>query len=357
MSVSGLELPGSLSLTLNATTDVGSTMENIGIHLIEQDTTRSTSYTPTAVNYYIQVTHNLNQYVKYWPSTANTTDNALTISNGSDDVYSFDGCTINTGALCSDTKFGLALPSNVSVKLPTAASVLVAAGMIDATAINSTTVEFPVQLTINTSDQGIMTASIAVLPSIGTEGASIVRSVADQSLKAQVAYWEVTVTTPPLTGYTPRSVRTLTGTSPALFTKATRVLNYDVLQLLPTDSDILAEVLTVAELNDRFFAAPLAVIKAFYHNFNMLASATIVIDAMLKTADNAVNNAISTYARNKNLTDIGTATAPTIFATGEKIVAATSTTYAISINDYNGTATDIISAANTNYIYGVLCQS
>lgn len=281
MSLSGLELTGSLSVTQNATDDVGTSMQNT-LTLQEVNTTRPTATTTATAAYYIKVVADINASITFHASDADSNE---------DDAWSMAALSYN------NTDDAAA----ATLKLPTASNVSVDAGLITANHDGGSGT-FPVTLTVSANDQGVLSSSIAI------SGDSIVGSNDDDYGQAQQAYWPINDGTNDYSSSGPTA-------------------------LGETDPDVLTASLSAANLTTHY-ATELAAINAQYNNEAMVSSWTLSVSLVAQ----ATNSNLSNHARANSKTDAN------VFAAGDKIVAATPYSYSVAINDYTGAATTIVSA-------------
>ena len=281
---SALQLPGSLSVSQNALLPVGDSLDTF-VEMLVAEAVRDAATDSGTFTYYIEVPVDLNALITYTPSE--TGDNV-------DDAYAFVGFSVT-----DDPSANILLPSVSGVNVP--------AGLIDANNVPRGTLpaQFPVNLTIAVSNTGMMTGTIAI------SGADVTSDVVDSSLKAQVAYWDVSGVTVP----TPT----------------------------PTSSDVLGATLAASQL-DGHFASELATILDYYNNVQLLDTWTVSISEI----ESSTNNSLAQHAR--QIGDTGTST---IFAQGDQVMAMTPFSYSVAIVDYLGNSTPVIASSN---VYGVATQ-
>lgn len=283
--MSGLQLPGSLSVTQSTLADVGTSMDVV-VQSAVQEAARSSADGSASFTYYIQADYNINGAISYTASSD---------ANGLDDAYSMSAITVNS-----------ATATNAALSLPSASSVTVSAGDIDAQNSSGTSLgNFPVVLTVSVDSIGRMTSSIAIT------GSDVISSTSDDAAKAQVMYWSGIDTTSTVSA---------------------------------TTADVLSATLNTSKLSTKY-SSELATINGQYNGETMVESWTISVSAVASSS----NNTLSQHARylNKN-------GSTAIFASGDKLVCATPFSYGVSINDYEGNATTIVSATN---VFGVLRQT
>ena len=284
-SNSGLRLPGSLTVSKLALSAVGSSLDvDVQWAAVNVDRTKADG-TATFVNF-IMADYDLNGKVDF---TASSTTDRL------DDAYGLTGFTLAS-----------ADASNPSFSLPSASNIDVDAGNIDAVSpVNGTLGSFPVTLTLSVSDQGVMSASIAI------SGQDVSADAVEDAAKAQQVYWSGVQSAPTVGA---------------------------------DDPDILAPKLTASELST-YYASALTSITNQYNNKQMVESWSIAITAVTKD----VNSTIAKHAREHN--KAGT---KNIFSVGDKLVAFTPFSYSVKVEDYLGVEKTIVAAAD---VYGVLKQS
>ena len=289
MSLSGLQLSGELSVTQNATEDVGTSMQNT-LELQEVTTDRPTATTSATAAYYVKVVADINAAISFHGSES---------GSNLDDAWSMSALSFDSAS------------DSATLKLPTASNVEVSAGLITANHDGGSGT-FPVKLSVSANDQGVLSSSIAI------SGDSITGSKDDDYAKAQQAYWPINDGTNDYSSSGPSA-------------------------LGATDADVLTASLGAANLSTHY-ASALSTINAKYDTKNMVSSWSLSVDAVAQ----ATNSNLSNHARVNNKTD------STVFAAGDKIVAATAASYSISINDYESNATQIVAATD---VYGVVEQS
>lgn len=283
---SGLQLPGSLSVTQSTLSDVGTSMD-IVVQSAVAEAARSSADGTASFTYYIQADYDINSAISYTASSP---------LHATDDVYSMTAISVTS-----------AQATNPSLNLPSASSVTVSAGDIDAQTSSGHTIgNFPVVLTVSVDSNGRMTSTIGII------GSDVIATEADDPAKAQVVYW-------PFLG-------------PADDVKG-------------ATADILSSTLTPNQLASNFFDS-LAQIDAQYNGQDMVDSWTISVSAVSAAY---TGNILSQHARY-----LGKNGSTSVFAAGDKLVCATPFSYGVSINDYVGQATTIVAATN---VFGVLQQS
>lgn len=227
MSITALQLPGSLTVTQTALPDVGNTLDT-SVNMLVHETLRDAATDSGTFTYYIDVPVDLNALITYTPS-AN--------GNDVDDAYAFAGFTVSNDA-------------SANVLLPEASAINVDAGLIDANNVPRGILAgtFPVTLMIDVSSNGLMTGSITI------SGLNVSSDVVDSNLKAQVAYWNLGIA-PPIPS--------------------------------ATDSDVLEATLAASQLNNHF-SAELATILAYYNNVQLLESWTVSFSAIESSTNNSL---------------------------------------------------------------------
>lgn len=212
-----------------------------------------------------------------------------------DDAYSMNGITVTNSTA-----------TNPSVSLPSATGVTVDAGLISALDVDDSALgSFPVVLTVAVSSTGRMTSSIAIT------GSTLTASKSEDAANAQSVYWSGIDNVPTVSS---------------------------------TDPDNLTQTLSVSQLDTKY-ASEKTAINNNYNNQDMISGWTISVSAVSQ----ATNNTLSQHARHNSKNG-----STSIFAAGEKLVCSTPASYSVSIEDYSGSSTTIVSATD---IYGVLKQS
>ena len=293
MSLSGLQLTGSLSVSKSATSDVGTDMENT-LNLQDVQTDRPTSTTSGTAVYYVKVTANINGSITLHSSDSDSNE---------DDAWEMSALSFSSA---DDSNY-----SSPTLKFPSASNVDVDAGLITGTA-DSGSGTFPVTLTVSASDQGVLSSSIAI------SGDSFTGSNDEDLTKAQLAYWPINDGSNDYSSSGPDA-------------------------LGETDPDTLSAALTASALSTHY-ASTLSSINDQYDSVNLIQSWSISVSAVAQ----ASNSNLSNHARTLGRTDAN------VFGAGDKIVAATPFSYSISINDYQSNATTVVSASD---VYGVVEQS
>jgi len=229
-----IELPGTLSLTQTAITDVGNTMNVVINSAVSEIARSSVQPQPTSFSYYIQSNYDINSSISY---------NASSATDGTDDAYSM------TAIIVTDQT-----AVNPSFILPSVTGIGVSAGLVDAQTTGTSIGTFPVTITFAVSTAGIMTSSIAIT------GADVVATASEDSTKAQIVYWSgINVTAPSATA---------------------------------NDADVLTSNLTSTQLETKY-SSELTTINNQYNNQNMIASWNISFPAI----GTNTNNLLSQWSR------------------------------------------------------------
>lgn len=283
--MSGLGLPGNLSITKATLNAVGTSLDQT-LSADVVNTARPSADGTATFTYYIQSDYNINGEITY--HAASSDDNR-------DDAYSMNGITITNSTA-----------TNAIISLPAVTGRTVDAGLISALDVDDSALgTFPVVLTVAVSSTGRMTSSIAIT------GSTLTASTSENTANAQQVYWSGIDNVP-----TPAS----------------------------TDNDILTKTLSISQLDTKY-ASEKTAINNNYNNQDMISGWTISVSAVSQ----ATNNTLSQHARYNNKNG-----STSIFAAGEKLVCSTPASYSVSIQDYTGSSTTIVSATD---IYGVLKQT
>lgn len=283
-----LQLPGSLSVTQQSLSDVGHSL-NTTVFMEVVETTREAATDLGTYTYFIDVSCNLNGLITYTPADA---------SANLDDAYAFSGFSTTN------------MDISATILLPEVSLVSVSAGLIDASnsAVDkdaSTGGSFPVTLLLAVSNVGLMTGSITI------SGGNVTCGVVDSNLKAQVAYWDMSVITVPTVGV--------------------------------NTADILDATVSASQLTANF-SAQLATILAYYNNHMLIQGWTVALSAVARSTDNV----LSKHARN-----IGNAGNSNVFAQGDKIMAITPFSYEVNIRDHLDALINIVPATP---VFGLVTQ-
>lgn len=293
MSLSGLQLTGSLSVTQADLAAVGTTMENT-LTLQQVETNRPTSTTNGTAVYYVKVTADINNSITLHPSDGDSNE---------DDAWSMSALSFTDSDASNYT--------DPSLNFPTADNVNVPAGLITGQA-DSGSGTFPVSLTVSADNQGVLSSSIAI------SGASFTGSNAEDLTKAQLAYWPINDGSNDYSSSGPTA-------------------------LGANDPDTLSAALNVSALSSHY-ASALSAINDQYNSVDLIDGWSISVSAVLQ----ATNSNLSNHARSNAKTTAA------VFDAGEKIVAATPFEYVVAIDDYESNSTSIVSASD---VYGVVEQS
>ncbi len=293
MSKTGFKLPGSLTATMTAITDMPETLKTETINFAKKETDRvagENQGTFTAP-YYIMATYPINGKITYHGSST---------TNSKDDGYSLTGFQI--------TSAGTLAAVDPVLYLPTGSSSIKAGTVTAKDTVNTSNADgtFDVNMAISITDQGVFDAV-----SVSITGGSQSRSITDDPNKAQVAYWD-----------------TATPANPSA-----------------TTADTLSASLSASAL-DTHFATQRASIAALYTgtNANQISSWSMTISSV--TASN--ENVLAKHATFKGRSGSD------IFASGDMIVAATPLSYSIKIKDVDDVDKTIVASTP---VYGVVKQS
>ena len=194
----------------------------------------------------------------------------------------------------------------VTRKLPSASGISVPAGLISAKDTDSSLIStFAVALSLSADDQGAMTAAASI------SGADAVSSAtAENLLNAQVVRFMKPSASAPSVG--------------------------------ASDDDVLTATLSAAELASDY-SAELAALEAQYTIGDLIANWRITVPAITL----GVDSILSQHAR------ANTKDSAAVFASDELMVMATAASYGISVDDYEGNATEIVGSDN---VFAVLKQ-
>lgn len=299
-------LNGSLTIDQNDLVDVSAE----GYHLTDTVLMKQNDeyrIKATALGYYeffIKALCDLNSHIDY---LGNETGNTK------DDAYAFRTVTVSSTDVPNPF---------VEMNLPVISDFHVNAGMIEAD--NDTLIgaarnlgSFPIRLTFGLSSQGILSASINVQPAVDVNGnviTTITGYLADSSLLAQVAYWDIN-------SYVPSAHKPT-----------------------PTQQDTLSKILISSELESQFRGALDAVVELY--------SGSVIVSSWTMTLDNLAtsnNNALAQYARDhSNPSSVGSTN---VFDAGELVMAATPFSYAVTIKDYQDNVKTICAAQNVYALF------
>ena len=227
--MSGLQLPGSLAVSVQPLAAVGSSLDTVVKYAIEAIERTKADGSASFTNF-IEATLDLNSRISYVASAS---------GKDADDAYSLSAIEVTK----ADAK-------NALYSLPSAAGVEVEAGEVDAQdPLSSSLGKFPVKLTVSCDANGLMTSSIAL------SGQDVAATAADEPNKAQKAFW---------TGAQPRP------------------------DIASDDSDELATRLTAAQLST-FYASELLAINNQYNNVEMVKDWTISVAEIASSTDNVLS--------------------------------------------------------------------
>lgn len=229
-----IELPGTLSLTQTAITDVGNTMNVVINSAVSEIARSSVQPQPSSFSYYIQSNYDINSSISY---------NASSATDGTDDAYSMTAISVTDQTAAS--------PAFI---LPSVTGVTVSAGLVDAQTTGTSIGTFPVTITFAVSTTGVMTSSIAIT------GSDVVATATEDSTKAQIVYWSG-----------------INATAPSA---------------AANDADVLTSTLTSSQLETKY-SSELTTINNQYNNQNMIASWTISFPAISANT----NNLLSQWSR------------------------------------------------------------
>lgn len=276
--MSGLQIPGSLTITKASLDAVGTSLELTVSAEVAETARLSAAGTQQNFSYYIQSDYDINSKITYHENDDDVPDDVTK----ADDAYSMvDFSVTNLEAI------------NPIIYLPSASDITVLAGKISALNVdNSVLGDFDVKLTVDVNDTGVMSSTIAI------SGVAKDASTTDNPAVAQSVYWSG--------------------------------IN-DVPNPSPTDADILTKQLSTGDLDIKY-AAELLAINNNYDGQNMISAWTISLSAISRSNDNI----LSQHARFKGRSGSN------IFAAGEKLVCSIPASYSVSIEDYTTTATSII---------------
>ena len=281
--MSGLLLPGILSVTLDEAIGVGipSLKNGLIYDVLMYDvvtTPRTKADGNVSFTNFIETELDINKKITYIAS--GTGKNA-------DDAYALEDINI----IMNDAV-------NPKYSLPSVSNVLVNAGSIEAQEPGSNLLGiFPVTLTVSCNTSGIMTSDIAI------SGQDVEANAIDNPNQAQKTYW-------------PGS------------------------QLKPSieadDYDILNTKISSAELSNTY-TSELKLINGQYDKQSMINSWTIKINAISSSTDNVLAQH-ARFLEKKGNTEV--------FSENQKMVASQPFLYGISISDYLGNDTVIVQPTN-----------
>ena len=281
--MSGLLLPGILSVTLDEAIGVGiPALKNGLIYDVLMYDVITTARTKVDGNVsftnFIETELDINKKISYLASAE---------GKNVDDAYALEDINIKM----NDSV-------NPKYSLPSVSGILVNAGSIEAQSPDSELLGiFPVTLTVNCDAAGVMTSNIAI------SGQDVAATAIDNPNQAQKAYWYGSQLKP---------------------------------SVAVDDADILNTKISSAELTNTY-ANELNLINNQYNNENMIQSWTIKINAINSSTDNALSQHARFLEKKGNVN---------VFSEGEKMVASVPFPYGISISDYLGNDTIIIQSTN-----------
>ena len=281
---SGLQIPGSLGVTLENISAVLPILDRNIQYQVETTDRASVNGSVGFVNF-IEASVNINSYITYDPSGGDTRD----------DAYALSPIAVTSASA-----------NNIRYDLPSVGNVSIDAGLIDATDPSGNSLgTFPVTLTVNCDNQGVMTSTIAI------SGQDTQATASEDPYLAQKAYWP--------------NIQALPSVD-------------------PDDGDELTTKVTAAQLTT-YYSKELEDINAQYNNKNLITSWDINIFAI----ESSTSNVLSKHVR-----FIGRAGDNNVFQEGEKLVAGTPFTYGVTISDYLGIDQTIVAPTS---VVGVLVHS
>ena len=229
--MSGLQLPGSLTITKASLDAVGTSLELTVSAEVAETARLSAAGTQQNFSYYIQSDYDINSKITYYGNDDDVTKG--------DDAYSMvDFSVTNLDAITP------------SIYLPPASDITVLAGKISALNVdNSVLGDFDVKLTVDVNGTGVMSSTIAI------SGVAKDASTTDNAAFAQSVYWSGINTVP----------------NPSA-----------------TDTDILTKQLSTGDLDIKY-AAELLAINNNYDGQNMISAWTISLSAISQANDNILS--------------------------------------------------------------------
>lgn len=281
--MSGLLLPGILSVTLDEAIGVGiPALKNGLIYdvLIYDVVTTARTKADGSVSFtnFIETELDINKKISYIGSAT---------GKDADDAYALEDINITM----NDSV-------NPKYSLPSTSGVLVNAGSIEALDPESDLLGiFPVTLTVSCNTNGIMESNIAIL------GQDVAATAIDNPNQAQKVYWPGSQLKP---------------------------------SVAADDADILNTKITSTELTSTY-ANELNLINGQYNKQSMVNSWTIKINAITSSTDNVLAQH-ARFLEKKGNTQV--------FSENQKMVASQPFLYGISISDYLGNDTVIIQPTN-----------
>lgn len=227
--MSGLQLPGSLSVSVQPLAAVGSSLDTFVKYAVEALERTKADGSASFTNF-IEAKLDLNSRISYVASAS---------GNDADDAYSLSAIEV-TKTNAKDALYSL----------PSASGVAVEAGEVDAQdPLSSSLGKFPVTLTVNCDANGLMTSSIAL------SGQDVAATAADEPNKAQKAYWSGAQLRPAIAS---------------------------------DDADELETRLTAAQLST-LYASELLAINNQYNNVEMVKDWTISIAEIASSTNNVLS--------------------------------------------------------------------
>jgi hypothetical protein len=226
--MSGLQLPGTLAVSVQPLAGVGSSLDTVVKYVIEALERTKADGSASFTNF-IEAELDLNSKISHVASAD---------GKDADDAYALAAIEV--------TK---ANAKNALYSLPSATGVQVEAGEVDAQDPLSVSLrKFPVTLTVNCNANGLMTSAIALT------GTDIEATAVDEPNQAQKAYWSGPQARP---------------------------------DIAADDSDLLATKLTSAQLST-FYASELLAINNQYNNVEMVKDWTISVTEIASSTDNVL---------------------------------------------------------------------
>ena len=231
--MSGLQLPGSLAVSVQPLAAVGLSLDTTVKYAIEALERTKNDGSASFTNF-IEAELDLNSRISYVASAT---------GKDADDAYALKSIEVSK----SDAK-------NALYSLPSASGVSVDAGEVDAQdPLYASLGKFPVTLTVSCDANGLMTSAIAL------SGQDVAATAADEPNQAQKAYWSGPQTTP---------------------------------DVAADDADLLNTKLTSAQLST-FYASELLAINNQYNNVEMVKNWTISVAEI----GSSTNNVLAQHAR------------------------------------------------------------
>ena len=238
--MSGLQLPGSLAVSVQPLAAVGSSLDTVVKYAVEALERTKADGSASFTNF-IEATLDLNSRISYVASAS---------GKDADDAYSLSAIEV-TKANAKDALYSL----------PSAAGVAVEAGEVDAQdPLSASLGKFPVTLTVSCDANGLMTSAIALA------GQDVAATAADDPNQAQKAFWS---------GAQPRP------------------------NITADDSDLLETRLTAAQLST-FYASELLAINNQYNNVEMVKDWTISVAEIASSTDNVLSQHVRFLGKKGN---------------------------------------------------------